>query len=310
MDLESTAAVDLKTERTIAQQYTQRFEPWIVLEAIVVIGAWLGIIVGATSGLIPIWLGALANSWLAWSCYLLMHEATHGTVDSRRKSPLKWLNDAVGYACAVPLLMSYREHQASHMLHHAHTNVPGRDPDVWTRGRFRSVLGRVLLIYGVLALSPVLYWFPSLAARLPSEVSRFLRLSRPYEARKLRANETAITAVLVLAIAAGFGWEAFLLWYLPGRIGTALVVFLLGWLPHAPHRDTSRYGNSRVTLFPGSSLFLIGHDHHLVHHMFPRVAHFRMRRLFDELRPSLERHGARVEGSRAGSNAPPIRVDW
>jgi len=71
--------------------------------------------------------------------------------------------------------------------------------------------------------------------------------------------------------AAGFFWEALLLWYLPSRIGLFVMMAVCAWLPHHPHRELGRYRTTRVTLFPLSTLLYRGHDHHVLHHRFPRT---------------------------------------
>jgi beta-carotene hydroxylase len=88
------------------------------------------------------------------------------------------------------------------------------------------------------------------------------------------------------------------------------MMILFAWLPHHPHTETGRYRDTRITLFPGSTLLIRGQDHHLLHHMFPRVPHYRLPALFREMRPILEAQGARIEGSRAGPDAPPLLLRW
>jgi len=35
-----------------------------------------------------------------------------------------------------------------------------------------------------------------------------------------------------------------------------------------------RYVDTRVAVFPGSTLLIRGHDYHALHHLFPRVPHY------------------------------------
>jgi beta-carotene hydroxylase len=65
-----------------------------------------------------------------------------------------------------------------------------------------------------------------------------------------------------------------------------------------------------VTLFPSSRLVLRGQDRHILHHMFPRVPHYRLPALFAQMRPILEAHHARIEGPLAGPGAPAILLRW
>lgn len=127
-----------------------------------------------------------------------------------------------------------------------------------------------------------------------------------YEIRLGRRVQTFALLALVGLGLAGFFWEALLLWYLPARIGLFVVFFVFAWLPHYPHDERGRYRDTRITLFPGSTLLIRGQDHHLLHHLFPRVPHYRLPRLFRKIRPILEGQGARIEGPLAGPGAPKI----
>jgi fatty acid desaturase len=51
-----------------------------------------------------------------------------------------------------------------------------------------------------------------------------------------------------------------------------------------------------------STVALLEHDHHLMHHLFPRVPWYRYR----EMRPILERGNAGLEGRRLGAGVPSI----
>jgi fatty acid desaturase len=80
------------------------------------------------------------------------------------------------------------------------------------------------------------------------------------------------------------------------------------WLPHHPHNETDRYRNTRVNVFTLSTQTLLEQDHHLMHHLFPRVPWYRYRRLFTEMRPLLEKNNARIEGRRLGAGVPKIAL--
>ena len=40
---------------------------------------------------------------------------------------------------------------------------------------------------------------------------------------------------------------------------------------------------------------LLGQDHHLIHHLYPRVPFYNYRRLYRDIKVSLEDNGARIE---------------
>ena len=159
---------------------------------------------------------------------------------------------------------------------------------------------------------PVLSIFPGGSRLIPAVVRQSLQsgVESPYEIRLERRLMLLHLGIFVALSVAGFFWEALLLWYLPSRIGVLLVIFLFAWLPHHPHDERGRYRDTRITLFPGGTLLIRGQNHHLLHHMFPRVPHYRLPALFREMRPILEAHGARIEGPLAGRGAPKILMRW
>jgi len=124
----------------------------------------------------------------------------------------------------------------------------------------------------------------------------------------------AMTATAI--IAAGFGTELLVLWVIPWFVGNLFMLTAFGWAPHHDHSETGRYRDTRISLFPGADLLYLYQNLHLVHHMLPSIPFFRYRAAFNELRPLLERNGARIEGfwptspaRRSGTTGPaPIRT--
>jgi beta-carotene hydroxylase len=65
-------------------------------------------------------------------CYLPTHEAQHGNI-GRPNTSLRWLNELVGHVSVFPIVFPYRLHRAIHLKHHAHSNDPVRDPDMYIK---------------------------------------------------------------------------------------------------------------------------------------------------------------------------------
>ncbi len=296
-----------RRERKIAAKYRNDFAWRIVFECLWGVGVWLAMILLALQGIVPYWVVCLVNGWVAYALYMPLHEATHGNVSGRHGN-LRWVDHLVGWVSSVPLMFSYRGHQYSHMKHHAHTNDPIRDPDFFIGGRLAELPGKYLTFALLQLILPVVDVLPGGERLLPAQMRKVFELGGEsnYEIRFFRRQQRISLLVLVGLSLAGFFWEALLLWYLPSRIGLFLMFFLFAWLPHHPHGEHGRYRDTRITLFPSSTLLIRGQDHHLLHHMFPRVPHYRLPSLFREIRPILEEHGARIEGPLAGPAAPKI----
>jgi beta-carotene hydroxylase len=307
----TAASAQRRRERAIAAKYRGGVAWRIVLEAAWGFGLWVGMIVAAVYGIVPYWVACLVNGWVAYLTYMPLHEATHCNIMGERRE-LRWLNELIGWISSVPMWFSYQAHVPSHMKHHAFTNDPARDPDHIVAGPFThlfavnlrfAVLQFAYPILGVLRIQsgPIVEWLRrGLGEVVPDE----------YEIRAQFRFLAACLAVFLGLSLAGYPKEAVLLWWLPSRIGFFVVTAVFAWLPHLPHRELGRYRNTRVTLFPLSKAICRGHDRHILHHMFPRVPHYRLPRMFSEMRPLLEEQGVRIEGSLAGPGAPPVGLRW
>lgn len=302
-----------KREIRIASRHRGGLAVRIVIEALWGLAGWTAVIALAVAGVLPYWAACLVNGWFAYLMYMPLHEATHGNV-SGRHARLRWLDDLIGSLSAIPLWFGYRSHRISHMKHHAYTNDPARDPDHFVAGPFLGLFPKFGLLVALQVLVPVLSLVPGGMRILPASV-RSLRNEAeegmdPLElAYQRRFQRGCLAAFAALSLAGHFP-EAFWLWFVPSRIGLFLILAVFAWLPHHPHAERGRYRDTRITLFPFGTLLIRGQNHHLLHHMFPRVPHYRLPALFAELRPILVANGARIEGPLAGPGAPSILLRW
>jgi len=87
--------------------------------AILAVGAWI-----ALGG--PLWWALLpVQGVLIVFLFTLEHEATHKTPFANLR-----LNEWVGRACGVLLLLPFEWFRYFHLAHHRWTNIPGRDPEL------------------------------------------------------------------------------------------------------------------------------------------------------------------------------------
>jgi beta-carotene hydroxylase len=294
-------------ERALAAPHRDHFGWRLVFEAAWGLALWSAMIVLAMRGAVPYWLACLVNGWAVYLLYMPLHEATHGNV-SGRYGRLGWVDDVVGTLCSVPMWFSFHAHRPSHMRHHAFTNDPLRDPDRFMGGRATDLFGKLLRYSVIQFLLPLLAVLRIQPRPGTGWLARGMGQVPPTEdeVRIQRRFFVACLSAFVGLSLAGFFWEALLLWYLPSRVGLLLMMLIFAWLPHHPHADIGRYRDTRVTLFPMATLLCRGHNHHVLHHMFPRVPHYRLPRLFAEMRPILEERGVRIEGPLAGPAAPKL----
>jgi len=301
-DIEAGIPTD---ERTIAARFTGGLQVRIVVEFMVAAAAWIAVIVLGVTGAIPLWLGLVVNSIVASTFYMPMHEAAHGNISGRPKGQRR-LDDVIGMLCSIPVGFSYAAHRTSHLRHHAYTNDADRDPDRFTAGPLLHVPLKWLTQVTLMTLLPVFAFVPPARRLLPASVRRALSADAGNRRMGLLQLRFWVltTAVLVVAFLTGYGWPALLLWYLPARIQGLWLILVFAWFPHHPAREVGRYVDTRVAVFPGSGLLIRGHDHHAMHHMFPRVPHYRLRALWHEVAPEMVAKGVRAEGRAEAATGP------
>ena len=273
----------VRQEAEIGRRHTPDFGgQTLLLEvglfAIFISATWLTI-----AGVIPMWLGALANTIFIYSLYTVVHEALHSNISSRTKS-LRWVDTLAGLIACVPLWLHYHQHKRQHMQHHAHTNEE-TDPDIYAKGSF---LAWVFLRAPAALLN---YFNPVQQYR---DCKRFQCSHRDYVYTAL--SFSAYAAIVIGLIAAGYGREVLFLWFVPWWIGQTVMLTFFTWTPHHDHSETGRYRNTRVSLFPGANFLLQGQNYHLIHHMIPSIPYYRYKSTFDEMRAILEQKGVRIEG--------------
>lgn len=295
----------LRVERAAAAPYWGGFQTRIVVTFLAFAAAYVAVIVLGTIGAIPLWLGLIVNTALASTFYMPMHEATHGNI-AGKQSKYRGIEDLIGALCAIPVGFSYGAHRGSHMRHHAFTNDHERDPDHYTDGPLRSLPRKWLGMVMMTTFMPVFAFVPPARRVIPKELRASLRAdSGDQRGGLLQLRFWVIcTTVLVVAIVLGYGWPTFLLWYLPARLQAFWLLFIFAWFPHHPADRVGRYVDTRVAVFPGSRWLARGHDHHALHHLFPRVPHYRLRRLWQDVAADLVPKGVRAEGGALGATGP------
>ena len=296
-----------RSERAVAARYWGAAQPRIILTFLLVLVAWTAVLWLGLAGILPLWVGLILNSILASTFYMPMHEAAHGNILG--KSPKsRWSEDLIGMICSIPLGFSYKPHRASHMRHHAYTNQPGRDPDHYTDGPLRELPLNWLSLQFVSEILPLLAFVPSSRRLIPTRIRGALRADSGSKSAGLQQLRFWIFthAVLLIAFLLGFGWPALLLWYLPGKIQSFWLTFIFAWYPHHPANKAGRYVDTRVAVFRGSRFLIRGHDHHAMHHLFPRVPHYRLRALWADLAEEMVPKGVRSEGRALGATGPVV----
>lgn len=283
MAAQAGTASTLKQEVAIGQRHTPDFAWPTVALALGLFAAYGAVTYAAIAELLPLPAAILLNALFIYGFYTVVHEAVHHNISGRHRER-RWVDRLLGTLCCFPLWQFMDHHKRSHQLHHAHANRDD-DPDIYVRG------GLAGWLFVRLPKALLSYFNP---LQLYRECRRF-RVPAP-EIRLTFLTFAANTAVVVALVALGHGYELLMLWFLPWYIGQTAMLTFFTWTPHHDFTETGRYRDTRISLWPGADLILLGQNLHLIHHMLPRVPFYRYRAVFEEMRPLLERNGARIEG--------------
>lgn len=279
-------------DREIVAKYSGDFAWPTLLLFLGLVGSYIAVFVSASARAMPIWTGTLVNGVLAYAFYTVHHEANHKNI-SGRHTHLRWIDQVLGNAAAIPLQLNFIAYAPSHLMHHAHTNVPDRDPDYFMAGPGRAIVPRWIIttILKTILSVPVLnLLLPRILPEPLASAARSFTTSR----KGLMKYNQACLAVLVAAIVFGNGFDVFMLWWLPAQIGALILQVWFVWLPHHDFSETDKYRNTRIRGWFGSTVMLLGQDYHLIHHLYPRVPFYKYRSVYRELKPSLEANDARI----------------
>ena len=295
----------VRSENLVAAKYWGTVEYRIIGTFALFAVCWVTVVVLGSTGRLPLWLGLILNSVVASTFYMPMHEAAHRNIMGKAQGR-RWVETAIGTLSSIPTGIEFTSHRAGHMRHHAHTNDPVRDPDHFTEGRLRELPFKFYGMTMLYALLPVFALVRPSRVLLPSVLRQKLeaRDGSRAEGRAQMRFWLLSTVVLVTCIVTGHGWTALCLWWLPARIQLCWLMFIFAWYPHHPARESSRYRHTRVAVFRGSGLLIRGHDHHAIHHLYPRVPHYRLKAVWSELSEELVQRGVRAEGRAKGATAP------
>jgi omega-3 fatty acid desaturase (delta-15 desaturase) len=238
-----------------------------------------------------------AEGTLFWALFVIGHECGHGAFSCHKR-----LNDVVGHLTHTPLLVPYHAWRLSHRLHHRHVGDLEHD-ETWfplTREQSEQLPWIVrLLRFRLFLLVFPLYLLRRTPARSGSHFDPRSDMFPPGARGRVRTSISlcAAMALLLLALAISLG-PLFVVQY---WLGPYLV--FSGWLAlvtYLHHTDAGVpwYRGSEWSLVRGAlstvdrhyGLFEPLHHHagtHVVHHLFPRIPHYRLRIATEAVRPLL-----------------------
>ena len=231
--------------------------------------------VGYLGGALPGWAAVAVNAVAAYLGFTVFHESVHRTAHRHRL-----LNDALGWLPALMLTFTYPVFRSCHLQHHAHTNDPDLDPDLWVANRPGW-------------LRPI--WLVGTAIHY-----RRLSLRHRWGTPAARRAQIALDAVLVLslpiALVTGRLAEVWVLYWAPTLVAGLFMFYAFDYLPHHPHTSTERYHDTRIQPGRIRHALLLAQNYHLIHHLWVSVPWFRYRTVFAHVEDGLRSKGASIDG--------------
>lgn len=88
----------------------------------------LGTLLMVPANLLFYVLDVLLRTYLIFVGTVMAHEGTHGQLGRTRRANFWW-----GRLALLPSTVPFTNFQRTHRIHHAHTNIPGEDPDLFIK---------------------------------------------------------------------------------------------------------------------------------------------------------------------------------
>jgi fatty acid desaturase len=274
-----------------------------VLADVAVIAASLAVALHYWPNPLMVFIAVLVVGTRQHALFVIAHDAAHYLLYETR-----WLNDAVGRACAMVQGLSMCTYRVIHRLHH--NNLYGElDPDTALHGgypRGKWYLMRKLLkdLSGLTAWktyayflggAPALNTATNVAMRPLDDTSEKLR-------REARHDRNAVIAFHLMALAL-FAWSGYLvqylvLWVVPLVTVVQAILRLRAIAEHGATTDfSSPLTAARTNVLPAWLEWLIfPHrvNYHIEHHLYASVPHYNLPRLHREMASRGMLEGAEV----------------
>lgn len=226
-----------------------------------VVAASIGSLFVRPSG--PAWYAAdvLARAYLIFVGTVMAHEAAHGHLGRNKAANFWW-----GRLALLPGMVPFVNFRKTHHLHHAHTNIPGEDPDHFMKSRNAAEI-----VLRALAMPHQWYFW----------LRRRGRVKRR-DLIELALNYSAIFALYATVLA--FVGPSRLFW---GTAPALVIVSVLLWYPFAVRThegfSTGR-AESRSHNYYGRIMywFSLGLGMHREHHLRPWLSWIELREYVEE----------------------------
>jgi fatty acid desaturase len=220
----------------------------------------------ALMGDLPMWAGAIINGLLTYGLFSVIHDASHHSLSSNKR-----FNETLG-SIGLFFLFPYAPMVALrwvHNQHHIYANGP-MDPDrfehesPWWQVPFRWTFFDGYYIY---------YFFKHGGKVIKRH------------AKALIIYYSSLALLFAASLYFGYGYELFMLWFIPSRITLFLVAIAFVILPHQPalvaqNEDPYMATTMRLGWEWLLTPLLVYQNYHLIHHLYPEIPFYKMHKVW------------------------------
>ena len=252
-----------KNALAISKQYSGKIAITTIILALLVVLIYPTVLFLFANKFLPPLMTIFFLMGLTFASYIPMHEAVHGNIGGNN-SKLKWLDKLIGYTMAPIIAIPFTSHQKEHFTHHKTTNKDD-DPDVHIKNLFRSPKDFYKSTIQVIKTQNTFVMNNYTKAEILLSIG--WRIS-------FIVYAGLITMPVIL-----LGWFS----------GAFLTIYLLSYLPHKPYKNSERWKDTNIQLFPVQWFenFIFKQNLHAIHHLFPRVHFYNYRKVFEKIEPSM-----------------------
>ena len=274
------------------QQFTSKIAYPTIALTVVAIAGYVMASIAAVQGYLNIGWAIGINTVLAYVLFTSMHEASHLNISGNRPA-LRWVDETIGWMSGIPLIAPFYLFKVVHFRHHAFTNDPEKDPDHWLASKnWLSLLFHSTTIFPVYLFKGLQLFFYG------NKISKKIK-------RELLISFVGLFLMILSFVVLGqaYGWLLILqIWIIPAFVAQVFLAISFDWLPHHPHEEKKRYLNTRIIDIPGLSIFLLGQNYHLIHHLYPRIPFYDYKKVYGEMEEELREKGVEVVSLKHGDD--------
>lgn len=232
------------------------------------------------AGLLPLWVGMLANSIVGYVAFSVGHDAIHRSISKNKR-----INDLIGQIGLLLVLpyVDIRLFRWTHILHHRFAGGD-RDPDQAFNGAWYTLPFRWMFI-------DVAYFLYAM--------KNADKISKPFLKNSIRIF--ALVAIVIASLSyAGYGKEILMLWFIPSRFILMFLGFSFFWLPHVPHNVSQEENFTLATTIREGHEWLLGpvlqyQNYHLVHHLYPTTPFYNNYKVFQLLESEIRKKDLAIQ---------------